>query len=229
MVKRVFISRPLSEESAFRSLLAPYAVELIDQSLVVFHPLPIFQLPECEWIFFYSKNGVQYFFDQWTQPLAESICLGAIGKATAQALIQRGQKVDFVGSGHPEETALDFGQLAAGQRVLFPRASHSRRSVQQTLRGKIHILDLPVYRNQMRNDFDLPTCNILVFTSPLNAKAYFRKYNWEPSQTCVAIGATTAAALTQLTGQTPIVADRPTEAALAEKVIELIKAANLPT
>ncbi len=47
----------------------------------------------------------------------------------------------------------------------------------------------------MKQEFSIPHADILVFTSPSNARAYFGKYKLQPDQTVIAIGSTTKLAL----------------------------------
>ncbi|MEO1518550.1 MAG: uroporphyrinogen-III synthase [Bacteroidota bacterium] len=222
MRTRIFISRPLAADSAFRRALDGHDIELFDESMIQFHPLPFFQLPDCDWLFFYSQKGVQFFFDQWITPLPEHIRLAGMGAATARALEQRAGRVDFSGTGNPEETAKAFLLRAANQKVLFPRASHSRRSIQRLLTGYIQAIDLVVYRNTPKRDTNIPDCNLLVFTSPLNARYFLQQYPLKDQQEVVAIGQTTAEALRQLGCPRVHIARQSTEEAMAEVVISLL-------
>ena len=84
--------------TTFRSSASAW-VEPIGESLVAFYPLPFLQLPTCDWIFFYSRRAVQFFFDQLPAELPEKVLLATIGPATARALTQRGHEASFIGSG----------------------------------------------------------------------------------------------------------------------------------
>ncbi len=46
--------------------------------------------------------------------------------------------------------------------------------------------------------FKIPISDYLVFTSPMNAQAYYKRYKPRKKQTVFAIGATTAVALLEL-------------------------------
>ena len=56
---KIFISRALSEGSPIFDLSQELIVK--DQSLISFNALR-FDAPEADWIFFYSRNAVRYFF-----------------------------------------------------------------------------------------------------------------------------------------------------------------------
>ena len=66
----------------------------------------------------------------------------------------------------------------------------------------------------------------MVFTSPLNAKAYFSKYSLESFQKVIAIGQTTAEALKALGINDPVVSELPSEESLSELVKGMIENKN---
>lgn len=216
---KVFISRALTPESEFLKILQPIGFEIIGESLVTFKNIPFSTLPDCDWVFFYSKQAVHSFFENIQHSnLTLEAKLAVFGNGTAQALEKKSYRADFTGVGRPAETAIYFGMLAKGCKVLFPRALNSRISVQQLLQDKIEAIDLIVYENSIRTDFEVPACEWLVFTSPLNAAAYFQKQELKNGQKIVAIGQTTATALKQLNINTVHIAEAPSELALAQVI-----------
>lgn len=219
---RIFISRELKEDSTFRTRLEAIGAEVIGQSLIEFAPAAFEYIPPCDWIFFYSKKAVRFFFEGLEGGLPAGVKWAALGKGTAAALASRGITPDFIGAGEPEGVAEAFAREAAGQRVLFPQARQSRQSVQQLLGGALQAVSLVVYDNRPRQSFDIPFCRALVFTSPLNAEAYFGKYTLQPGQSVVAIGRTTAEALRRLGVEEVAVAEEPSEEGLAEVVVSLL-------
>ncbi len=189
------------------------------ESLIEFKSLPFTPPSSTDWVFFYSKQAVLYFVEALKKmPILPR--LATMGSGTAAALEGYGFEVDFRGSGRPEAVAEAFGQLAEGQRVLFPRAKQARRSVQRLLEAIIEVLDLPVYQNTIREQLELPVCQHLVFTSPLNVQAYFAKYALQRGQEVYAIGGTTAAALLEWGVEKMQVAKLAEEAALAALVLK---------
>jgi len=150
----------------------------------------------------------------------------ALGVATGKALTGYVGKVDFVGNGEPEATAIAFnaalGQaLPSGARLsdLFPAARRSRQSVQAFLGDAIQGIQLEVYDNRPLPHPPRRDDDVLAFTSPLNAGAYFSKHALSENQRVVAIGSTTAAALRRLGIAELSVADEPNERSLAEAVL----------
>ncbi len=220
--QKIFISRPAPPESVFRRLLEPQGFEVDGRSLIAFSAVP-FVLPAFfDWVFFYSSHGVQFFFEQLTKArvtLPQTTRFGAIGPATARLL----ETAHFVGDGAPEPTAAAFRAIAAGKRVLFPRAAHSRQSVQLLLGNTIEALDLVVYQNEPLVEVALSDAAALIFTSPLNAQAYFSKHRLLPGQMVFAIGQTTAQALSDMHIVPQGVAMQPSEEALAGLVSGFFK------
>lgn len=219
MKRSIFISRELTPDSDFIRYLQSIDFEIIGTSLVTFQAIPFWDLPETDWIFFYSKQAVKFFFENARQRNFKILAkLAVFGKGTARALEAEMYAADFVGIGTPEANAAYFVTLAKNQKVLFPRAANSLLSIQKLLENKIEMVDLIVYDNQPRTDFNLPTCDWLVFTSPLNAVAYFSKYDLQKGQQIIVIGNTTAAALQQLGISNVMIAEEPSEMALAQVI-----------
>ncbi len=145
----------------------------------------------------------------------------ALGPATARELLRYTRRVDFTGSGDPVTTADAFRPLAQGKKVLFPAARHSQRSVPALLGDDITALHLVVYDNAPLPDPPRLEETVLVFTSPMNARAYFTRHPLLIHQRVVAIGQTTAATLTDLGITGVLVAEESTESALARTVLAL--------
>lgn len=223
MKAKVFISRALTAESDFAKILQDIDLQVIGTSLVSFEPIPFDSLPPTDWIFFYSKQAVHFFFENIRQHrLTFTAKLAVFGKGTAKALEEEGHLPDFTGIGKPEENATYFCMGAKGQKVLFPRALNSRTSIQLLLQDHIEAIDLMVYENKMLTQFEVPECEWLVFTSPLNAQAYFQKYSQQTGQKIIAIGKTTAEALKQLNINSVLLAEEPSELAMAQIIRKAI-------
>lgn len=212
-----FITRLLPPHSPFRTALEAAGWQVEGQSLVRLEALP-FEVPQgVDWIFFSSKNAVAFFFASPASPAPP--LWAALGPATAAALAERVQRVDFIGDGDPVRSAEAFLLLAAGQTVLFPAAKHSMESVPQQLGTRIRSLLLPVYGNYPVENPEPRAADVLVFTSPMNAKAYFQANTLRQGQRLVAIGDSTARALAGLGYPNVTVATAPDEAALAQSVL----------
>ena len=216
MTKTVFISRAQTKSSAFAAALRAGGWQVYGRSLLTLTPLPLTGVPLADWIFFASRHAVQFFLEQ-----VGASHLAALGPGTAAEIRRLGRAVDFTGTGDPHTTAQAFLPLAAGQRVLFPAARHSQQSVPKLLGKAIEAIQIPVYDNAPHSDPPRLNQDILVFTSPMNAEAYFARRRLQPHQRVVAIGRTTAGALTALGVAVAAIAAEPTEFALAKSVLSL--------
>lgn len=192
----VFISRNLSEDSVFYQLVCP-KMHVIGRSLLTFKPLYFHALPVSDWLFFYSKKGIQHCLSQ-LKNLSKLPSIGVMGQASADFLrTHYSLKAQFIGKGDPIATAEHFAPLVKGKKVLFVQAKNSKQSVQKLLQDSIDSEHLIVYDNQIKTDFELPVLDCLIFTSPLNVKAYFSKYKHHSTQKIISIGNVTTQALYQ--------------------------------
>jgi uroporphyrinogen-III synthase len=226
----IFISRKLQNNSPFRQVLEGSAVSIIDQSLIEFQAIPFQEVPSTDWIFFYSKNGVKYFFEQlnqFRQIPTERPKLGTIGKATADFMEKKyGLLADFVGCGNPHQTATNFHVISTHQSILFVQARQSKQSIQKLLHSSQITIPFIVYDNIPKVDFKLPFSDILVFTSPLNAQTYFQQYPYQIEQKIIAIGSSTAKALNELGLVNCTIATTPHEQSLGQACLKIINSST---
>ncbi|NET37232.1 MAG: uroporphyrinogen-III synthase [Cyanothece sp. SIO1E1] len=223
--KHIFISRELTAKSEFRKKLLANDCTVEGESLVAFQGVSFSSFPTTDWLFFYSAKGAAYFSEGLAKlgvswPLHTKIA--TIGKGTAAWLKDRGIAVDFIGSGNPAQTCDQFLALASGKSVLFPQALHSKKSIEKLAGQKIKALPLIVYENHMRDDFTLLPADVLTFTSPLNAQAYFKRYPEDHAQHIVSIGQTTSLALENMGKKVTQEAVEPNEICLAEAVLRCL-------
>lgn len=222
-----FITRDLAPDSDFRQILTEQGWSVAGQSLVTLTPLPFGVLPMADWLFFTSRNAVRFFFEHLhtSHTSLFSFRWAALGESTAKALKERGVQVDFVGTGDPATTAAAFrpafSSLEKGTpgTILFPSARHSQQSLFTLLSSDFQCTRLEVYDNLPISDPPAQAADALVFTSPLNAEAYFTKNPLHKKQRVFAIGHTTAAALSLLGISKVTVAEEATEKGLAAAVL----------
>ncbi len=197
----VFISRTLDSDSEFLRCLTERGYLVHGQSLIQLTALPFEPIMGVDWVFFSSQHGVRFFFDHLnTQNIPfHSVApqWAAIGAATHKVLSEYIPHVVFIGNGDPLAAAA-FREVSLGQTVLFPSASQSRQSIQHVLGVDIQSITLVVYHNAPIPNPEIRKEQILVFTSPMNAQAYFAHHALLEGQQVVAIGDSTALALTQL-------------------------------
>ena len=146
----VFLSHRLSPKHALRAQLAVAGHRLVTRSMLRFETLE-FELPQrTDWLFAYSRNGVESFFAK-----AKCASMALTKRAhsarghrakTAEAWSAAGLAVEFVGTGEPSSTASAFVQIASGDTVTFVQAQESRGSVAALVEHEISIQTLVTYR-----------------------------------------------------------------------------------
>lgn len=212
----VFISRDLDDKSIFKKLLEENGLQVEGNSLIKTKAIAFKEVPNYERIFFASKNGVQHFFEHYGGP--EIRMADAIGPGTASALKARGIEVRFIGDG--PDTALigtEYSKQIKSDRVLFVTAEQGSRKIQNTL-PEGQALALIVYRS-IQLDPGRIDAEILVFTSPSNVQAYFKKNELTEGQKVIAIGTTTKETLLELGVGSVAIPWASHELALADAVL----------
>ena len=222
----VFISRSLPENSQFREKLVPFGSIIIqDEPLIDLTPIPFSAIEPCDWIFFSSKNAVSFFFKQiksYAIKIPTTVKWGAIGLATAKELLNYQITADFSGNGNPEVVGISFSTLVTGKKVLFPSAKNSRESIQQFIKNEAsEIINLSIYDNSPKSDFDIAPSDLYVFTSPLNVIAFSKKYNLS-DKNCLGIGETTAEQLKSSGALNVLMSPFSTEESMAQTVINFL-------
>ena len=223
---RVFISRHLPENSTFREKLASFgSFNIQDEPLIDLMPIPFSIIEPCDWIFFSSKNAVSFFFKQIKSlsiKIPTSVKWGAIGLATAKELLTYQITADFSGNGNPEEVGISFSTLVTGKKVLFPSAKNSRESIQRFIKNEaLEIINLSIYDNLPKSNFDIIPSDIYVFTSPLNVIAYSKKHDLS-DKNCIAIGETTAKQLKNSGALSIMTSPFTTEESMAQTIIDFL-------
>jgi len=221
MPSKVFISREVGEHSYFRKALEKHQIEIDGRSLIrtfpIVNTLDPFYLKNIDWIFFSSRNGVDYFF-KLNPLLSKKVKFGVVGRGSEDTLRKYGHLADFVGEGGEiEEVAELFAARVKGETVLFPRAQDSLLSIQKALDLSTKVIDLPIYETVIEEDVDGTAAEILIFTSPSNVEAYFVENLLEPEQKVIAIGNSTGKKLDEM-GVHYALPYSPDEIGLAEAV-----------
>jgi len=219
--KEVFISRELSESSYFRKALEKHGINIEARSLIrtvpVITKVDNFIFRNIDWVFFSSKNAVEYFF-QLEPLLPKKVKFGVMGSGSEDMLRRKGYFVDYTGAAvDTTEVAAEFAKLANGTVVVFPSAESSLRSIQQGLSADTKIIDLPVYETILEDNPNPTGAEILVFTSPSNVEAYFAANLVHPDQKVIAIGKSTGKKLGEAS-ITYVLPYSPDETGLAEAV-----------
>ncbi len=217
----VLITRTLNKDDELLLKLDVAGYKLEGVSFVSFEAIPFQETPQTDWIFFYSKNAVLYFFSQPNDnELLKTAKIAAIGKGTAETIRQMGRPIDFIGDGQPDEVAEAFLHIATGQSVLFPRALISNNTVRRHIESLCECYDLIVYKNsivpqKLNNPFD-----IIVFTSPLNVEGYLSLNHIEHGTKVISIGPSTTQKLLDFKITRVIEANKPDVESIIERIVE---------
>jgi len=211
----IFISRALSNGSPFLGLQSDEC-RVIGESLIQFEALTIEDVPTTDWIFFYSRNGIKFFFQ--SQAYHTDNQYAVIGTASANTFYElTGRSPKYTGNGVPGDVAHNFLTYEKGQSILFVKAEQSSNSVKELLNDDMNCQDLVAYRNVIKNSIDIPKCSHLVFTSSMNAQGYFRKYSYNKEK-LYAIGQSTALTIKEITGKDAAISENATERSLYQLV-----------
>lgn len=219
--QKVFISRKLTAQSYFRKALEKHGIEIDARSLIRTVPvitiLDPYILKNIDWIFFSSKNAVEYFFKLGPM-LSKKVKFAVMGSGSEDMLRRMGHFADYTGTAiNPAEVAGQFAKLANGKTVLFPSPENSLHSIQHGLSADTKIIDLPVYETILQTGIEISDAEVLIFTSPSNAEAYLADNLIEPGQKVIAIGTSTGKKLDELNVKYTLPYS-PDETGLAEAV-----------
>ena len=182
MSRRLFITRTLAKAAPLFVQLQKEGFDVSGHSMLTFEPIAIQKMEPTEWLFAYSPRGVKFLLEQGIVNRYKDrlLCakgalkLGAVGQGTANAFLEAGLEVDFIGDGEPASTASAFAKthcLKVKPKVTFLQAANSRRSVERRLEGYITSQTLSVYRSIINERASAPIAEVYYLTSPLSAEA----------------------------------------------------------
>jgi hydroxymethylbilane synthase len=226
MPTKIFITRAISENSYFRRALERHRIAIEDRSLIrtfpTIHILDPYILKNIDWIFFSSKNAIEYFFALEPR-ISKKTKFGVLGRGSEDMLRRYGKIPDFNGEEDGIDTvdiAEEFAALAAGTCVLFPGAKDSLRTIQKAVSLNSKVIDLPVYETVRDENVKQSYADVLIFTSPSNVDAYFADNLLEPEQRIICIGKSTGKKFDKM-GVKYSLPYSPDEIGLAEAVFGL--------
>jgi uroporphyrinogen-III synthase len=189
--KTIFISRELDADSYFRTILEKENCNVHAKSLISISKIRYTYTPQTNWIFFTSKNAIDFFLVQ-KPDLPKEVKFAVISKASGNHLQKHGLKPDFVGEGVSlMNIAKDFRETLKNDSVLFPQAIDSYQTIQKQLAFTNTCYNLYVYKTNICSGFDIPFSDVLIFTSPSNATGYYQKYKHDVRQIVIAMGTST--------------------------------------
>ena len=213
---KVWISRELSNQSAFKRLLEKANGTITSQSLISKEVVPLTSLPNTDWVFINSSFALDSIVN-YVDELREKKW-AAFGKATASNLQKAGIHPIFTGEGSPLEVAQQFFNKLGKETVFIPSSNLSLGSVQELIPANQKEVVTTYKTIYIKNK--LPDQDCLVFTSPSNVEAYFLMNTFQ-NQKVVSIGPSTTKALKEKGVQDVVETYESTELALADMVLSL--------
>ncbi len=198
--KKIFISKSLDEHNYLRKLCQRLQWRLTDVPLIQTKTIPVSFIPDCDWIFFNSKNAVRYFLsssDSATELLHKKH-IACVGKGTEHFLEAQGFSAHFVDSDTSiENIAQEFSMLCKNQKVLFPCSTISNKSVGNQIQTVAEVIYLPVYSTIELGIRFSESFDIFIFTSPSNVRAFFKNNIASSHARYIAMGESTQKELMQ--------------------------------
>lgn len=189
--KSVFISRKIGNTSIFNKLVTEYDISLNATSLINIVQIPFSYTPKTDWIFFTSKNAINFFFAQ-NPEMSDFVKYGVISDSSADELKLHKKEAHFIGKGTDLlKIAKSFRETLGNASVLFPQAMDSMQTIQKQLAFSNTTYNLYTYKTIIRTDINVPYADILVFTSPSNVTAYYNQYKPDNRQIIVGMGNST--------------------------------------
>lgn len=172
---------------------------------------PELDITQYDALIFTSKNGVKYcdslFANKW-----KKIPAYAISKDTAKQIKDLKGKLAFSGKEkHGDEFAYEIIDHLKGKRVAYLGAQSIVSNMIEILHNNdIHCDHIPVYKTMCKDynqKIKLPSCSIIIFSSPSTIECFFKNIEWDKSFTAISIGRTTAKYFPDFVN--PIIADTP--------------------
>jgi hydroxymethylbilane synthase len=194
ILRKVFISKKLDESSYLKRLIKRLNWEITDIPMIELKGIPFNSIPECDWIFFTSKNAVKYFFESNVLNIEDlqNKKFACIGDSTKRYLEQYGVKSHFTGDSNSITLiAENFSKQCAGQKVLFPCSSISNKSIGDLIKEVAEVMYLPVYENVESSKKLDTTFDYYIFTSPSNVRSFLKSNSIPNTAYIIALGEST--------------------------------------
>ncbi len=242
----VIVTRAREQASSLRSILEDMGACVYQFPTIAIQPMEdysalkesIQNIQDYKWIVFTSVNGVKYFWEQLEAMDLDARSLGqcriaAIGPATANRLVDKGIKPDFVPDTYVAESIVQglLDRNVQGEKVLIPRAEKAREVLPGELEeagAKVEVL--PVYKTVLAEEssgkinqaIEQGSIQYITFTSSSTVENFFQLFsprelaNYVPNNIKLAcIGPITARTLENYGFQADIIPEEYTIPGLA--------------
>lgn len=218
---RIVLTQSEGRLAGLQERLEALGLEVSHHPLIQTQTLPadLKPLSDCRWWLFSSVAAVRAVLELGAD--LRGRCLGAVGRATQQALEEAGGRVALVA---PEETAEGLAEAFLAQRpfgfVGLPQGNRARPVLAQRLREAGYaVRSVAVYQTQTLSWPDtLPTPDLVLLASPSAVEALPGRVGRQAR--LLALGPTTAAALAER-GFAYTLVPRPSAEAVVQTVQQL--------
>jgi uroporphyrinogen-III synthase len=189
--KRIFISRSISESGETLQKFALLGGQLIAESLVNFESVSFDKNLTSDVIFFSSIRAAAFYLNE-RPSIPSSVQYACAGPETAEKLKVNFQiSCDFIAplAGDPDQSAQVFKSWLGQRHVLFPKSEQSLNSYSSIL-PITQKTETIVYRTHS-NSKSISPCDLYIFSSPSNAKAFLESNKLPRVAICLAWGSST--------------------------------------
>jgi uroporphyrinogen III methyltransferase/synthase len=248
--RTVVVTRAAAQAQRFTELLRASGARVIEAPAIVIGPPPSWEpldtalsaLERFTWVVFTSTNGVLMvdrrlaaLGSAWTALSARRVA--AIGPATADALREHGVRVDVVPAEYRAEGLVSrlAPLLAAGDRVLLPRAAQTRDVLVTSLRELgVQVSEVAAYTTRkaeggaprLGEALAAGSIDVVTFTSSSTARNFAEAFTdeerraWHGQVAVASIGPITAATAAEYGLETDIMPVEYTIPALARAIAD---------
>jgi len=188
--RTLLITRDLPSKSAYFSWAQKNRFGVIHLPFIKLNPISNLVIPDTDWIFFSSPNGVRIYLENYSLKAKK---IAALSTGTADQLDRLGISQDFIGDNRksPAEIGKEFlSQVEPGKTILFPLSDISKKNVSSQFTTH-KIIELVTYETILdKKKIEVPL-DIILFTSPSNVCGFLAKNQIAGSTKIIAIGKTT--------------------------------------
>lgn len=212
-IKQVLITSASHSFEPLEAWCTTRTILLIRASQIKTEPILNLTIPTTDWIFFSSPRGANLYLKHYSIRARK---IGVYSEGTAAELNKMGFECDFIGAHHSSQIAREFAQqIGSEEKVLFPVSDISVRSVGNELNSEQKI-EIITYQTMHTPTSYTDSPSAILFTSPSNFESYISINTVSPKTVIIAIGKTTATAISSKRYRVDVVLKNPNSAALID-------------
>ena len=250
--KLIALTRPPLAARKTEALLAAAGARVVSSPLIDIRYRPAAEvaaalarqpLQSYAWLVFTSRHGVTGFFQGLMAAGADAralagLRLAVVGPGTAETLAQQGLAADLIAQPHRAAALVNAlgDQASPGERLLFAAGSRARSELTAGLAARgLTVDELVVYETHSQppsaafRQHLAKGVDAVVFASPSAVLAFAEAGLPDQRALLLALGPTTAEAVTTLLGRPPEVAEVHSDAGLVASLIRLLSPSSATT